>query len=106
LAPLVPRGLAWDALHDATLVSIECQWAEGTTTLRLRVAGAPQARIVATGTVRIDCPRMLPWGHSVSINGVTGPLASAGSKLARLEVEMQSGDLIVIEAESFDLLPS
>jgi hypothetical protein len=42
----------------------------------------------------------MPWGFSVSINEVRGPVAT-GDDFSVLEIELQSGDLIRIEAASF-----
>ena len=51
---------------------------------------------------RLGCDRQPPWGFSVSINEVRGP-AAAGDDASVLEIEMQSGDLIRIEAVAFSL---
>lgn len=94
----------WGGLHDATLESIELTWSSGEVVLRVRTGDATRPRRVIVGSAvrRFTCDRQLPWGFSVSINAVRGP-AAAGDDLSVLEIEMQSGDLIRIEARSFSL---
>jgi hypothetical protein len=98
--------LSWDQLHDATLLRLECRWADGCTTVYLRTGAPsfPEAQIVATGGRRIECPRFQPWGPSVSVNEIRGPMTLPGEQGGRLEIEMQSGDVIVLEAEAFRLM--
>jgi len=47
-------------------------------------------------------PREHPWGPSVHVDGSAGPAPSANGKLA-LRLEMQSGDVLELEAEAIDL---
>jgi hypothetical protein len=98
--------LSWGQLHDATLVRLECRWEDGCTTVHLRtgVSSFPEAQIVANGARRIECPRLHPWGASVSINEVRGPVTLPDEQGSRLEIEMQTGDVIVLEAEAFRLM--
>lgn len=95
----------WNQLHDATLTSIHLDWATGMTTLELRteLSSAPAVAIIAEGTVRLTCPRKCPWGESVSINEVRGP-KNIGDQ-AQLEIEMQSGDVLELEACSAICVP-
>lgn len=94
----------WVALHDATLESIELRWSSGEVVMRVRMGDAMQSqRVVVASTVRrLRCDREMSWGFSVSINEVRGPMA-AGGDASVLEIEMQSGDLIRIEAGAFSL---
>jgi hypothetical protein len=94
----------WSQLHDATLIRIALLWEEGKFIVQLRTGSPsfPQVQILAVRGQYLECPRRHPWGESVSINEIRGPLHTAnGSK--RLEIEMQSGDVIVLEAEEFQL---
>ena len=95
----------WSQLHDATLESVHCRWAEGSIRLCLRtsIPGVPVVDIVAKGVRRLDYPRLFPWGPRVSVNEITGPRILVGALMQRLAIEMQSGDLIVVEAEVFQL---
>ncbi|MFT3706053.1 MAG: hypothetical protein QM817_00160 [Archangium sp.] len=97
--------VSWAELHDATLESMELRWRSGEAVLRIRTGDPahPQCVVVASAVRRFVCDRQLPWGFSVSINEVRGPVA-AGESASVLEVEMQSGDLIRIEASAFSLL--
>lgn len=88
-------------LHDWTLKSIEVDWAEGRAILSLK--GPYGNRDLIAHAVRdLQVPKAEPWGRSVSINTVTGPDASPEGR-ERLEIEMQSGDVIAILARSFEL---
>jgi hypothetical protein len=90
----------WNRLHDATLVSVNFDWATGSTVIALRTGlpEAPSVAIMAEGTTILRFARKLPWGESVSINEVRGPAAHENG--SRLEIEMQSGDVLELEALS------
>jgi hypothetical protein len=94
--------LHWDHLHDATFESLEFDWPAGVIKLRMRLCTRePQtAEIIATGFSLFQCPRQLPWGYSASVNEANGP--EPGTR-GRLELELQSGDTIEIEAERLDI---
>ncbi len=94
----------WTELHDATLESVELRWSSGEAVMRIRTGDAthPQRLVVASAVRRLGCERQMPWGFSVSINEVRGPTA-VGDDVSVLEIEMQSGDLIRIEAGAFSL---
>ncbi|MDO8388934.1 MAG: hypothetical protein Q7V57_00470 [Actinomycetota bacterium] len=84
-------------LHDATLLSVQADWAQGTAVVVLRVAGQEEpVRVRAVGVTDLRMLRERPWGPSVSVNSarVTG---------AVLVIEMQSGDTITIAAQSFEV---
>jgi hypothetical protein len=85
-------------LHDATLEKLALDWRAGCAEVLLHAAtGVVTLR--ASGVTKLACPRLHPWGPSSSVNEVRGPLARDGRMV--LELEMQSGDVIVIEAERF-----
>jgi hypothetical protein len=94
----------WTDLHDATLESVELAWSSGKVVIRVRTGDVMHARwvVVATSLRRLGCDRQTPWGFSASINEVRGPTALSDDA-AVLEIEMQSGDLIRIEAGAFTL---
>jgi hypothetical protein len=81
---------------------MELRWSSGEAVLRIRTGDPPhpQCVVVASAVRRLGCHRRMPWGFSVSINEVRGP-AAAGDDASVLEIEMQSGDLIRIEAAAF-----
>lgn len=93
----------WNALHDATLERVELVWASGEALVHLR-ADTGAVMIRALRTKRVECSRLEPWGSSVSVNEVRGPVTSPDGGGQRLELEMQSGDLLVLEADQLELL--
>ena len=94
--------LAWGHLHDAALVGIDVDWDSGEVTVRLRVPHHERARITARAARLLECPREQPWGPSASVNEVRR-IAHGAEPTSRLEIEMQSGDMIVIVAAIFEL---
>lgn len=85
-------------LHDATLETLSLDWATGRVEVVLRSASGIVI-LRASGVTHLVCPRLHPWGRSSSVNGVRGPRAKEGGFI--VEIEMQSGDVIVILAGGF-----
>ena len=84
-------------LHDATLLSVQADWAQGTAVVVLQVADVEEPlRVRAAGVTDLRMPHERPWGPSVSVN--SWHIASGV-----LSIEMQSGDTITITAQSFDV---
>lgn len=81
--------------HDATLKNATLDWESGTTTMRFVLCGQParEATITMRETADLKCTRQFPWGKSVSVNRLDVQKLDSGD---RLEIEMQSGDKIVI----------
>lgn len=100
----MPTDEPWPDLHDATLETLELRWASGELVLRIRTGDPshPRREIVATSLSHLDCSRQMPWGPSQSINDARGPTPS-GPDVSVLELEMQTGDVIRIEAGAFTL---
>lgn len=96
-------SIGWDHLHDATLVAVTLSWASGEIHVRVRLSeeAARGAEIHVTGSTQLRCPRQQPWGPSVSINQVRLLSLQGGRK--RLEIEVQSGDVIEIEGSAVEL---
>jgi hypothetical protein len=94
------------SLHDATLTNIVIDWQEGIVTLKFRGSPDPRWRlpfdVIMFEMRHVDCPRLLPWGPSESVNELRGPLEAAAGTM-RFELEMQSGDVIVIEAARWEV---
>lgn len=97
---------SWSDLHDATLLRVEVVWESGMVTLHVKTASTPGTRVIAFGARLLECPRRAPWGPSVSINEVRGPARTPDGLRNRIEMELQSGDTLVIEAERFQLTSS
>lgn len=93
----------WPPLHDATLVSVLMDWASGETrvTVRLPEEGGRTAEIRVFGSTLLHCPRRQQWGPSVSINEVRRQQRDNG--VHRIEIEVQSGDIIELEGERIEL---
>lgn len=91
-------------LHDAVLLRVQLCWEEGTLDLILRPVSAPHDI-----TLRFDelsqfrCPRLAPWGHSIYVNRVAESLTEEGAR-HRLQIEMQSGDVLEIEYQSHSII--
>lgn len=88
-------------MHDWTLTTILYEWESAKATLSFRGPRRQSAVIVAGDVSDLEIPHANQWGPSVSVNEVHGP-ATVG-KRRRLEIEMQSGDVITITAGSFSL---
>jgi hypothetical protein len=92
---------AFPSLHDWSLVGVEYDWLSATIRMRFKSAAGLQT-LVATGVSDLHVPHTEPWGPSISVNGVEwldGEIAG----LRVLKIEMQSGDVIALTAETFEL---
>lgn len=95
-------------LHDASLKSIEIKWSEGTATFSVVYFpgdGAREGDIRLIGLSKLEITRAFPWGPSHSILEVT---LHQHQDSVDLSIQMQSGDEIRAEADSFyfeDLAP-
>lgn len=91
---------SWQRLHDATLVDLHLDWKSGALTINLRVGSPRQGTVQLRGSdlTLLDCPRQFPWGKSISINNIRGPIHTPDGE--RLEIEVQSGDILVVIAGS------
>jgi len=84
-------------MHDWTLLTISYEWKTERATLSFSGSGRRLASIVAEHVSHLDIPHENDWGPSVSVNEIRGPIALASGEL-RLEIEMQSGDVIALTA--------
>lgn len=85
-------------LHDATLSAIHISYEAGRCDLVLRVLGGGIYQLAFEGFRTLDFPRHQPWGRSCSVN-VARQIAAQ-----RYEFELQSGDVLRVEATSWSLL--
>jgi hypothetical protein len=85
--------ISLEELHDATLVGFEVDWATGELRCRFDVwIGELTAISLRAQNLRnLKCPRLFPWGESVSVNRAT---TRRSENQIVLLIEMQSGDLI------------
>jgi hypothetical protein len=79
-------------LHDATLVTVLINWADGTCLAEIRHGELGMLALTFSTVSSLTLPRRQSWGRSESINSFSMPTNG------RYEIEMQSGDLITIEA--------
>jgi len=95
---------SWPELHDATLVRIALDWERGTADVELRLGGNDEGlwMLSAHGVRKLECPREQPWGPSVSVNQARTLRVPQGAG-ARLELEIQTGDTLVIDADEFTM---
>ena len=86
-------------LHDATLLSAKLVWKTGLLRLVfLPCSSEPQQKvIIAEDTICFNVTRHFPWGKSVSVNKV---IHEQGEGIQKVKIEMQSGDVLKIEARS------
>lgn len=89
-------------MHDWTLTSLGLEWKSGVATLKFLNTESNTALLVAKGVVVFNVPRGQEWGRSVSVNELLGPIVLENG-CQKLQIEMQSGDVIEIVAESFEL---
>jgi len=90
----------WKHLHDATILGTSLEWQTGEVRVRVRLSAAePRAAdVVVSECSLLMCPRHHPWGPSISINEVRQSTRTGGN--IRLEIEVQSGDVIEIEGRA------
>ncbi len=90
------------ALHDATLLRVEVLWEDGgRAELVFRVHGGVLIHLRVSGLTNLACPHRNAWGPSVSVNDVRGPFPVEGGP-ERVEIEMQSGDTIVVDGAGWE----
>ena len=89
-------------MHDWVLRSIAFDWKAGRVTILFDTYQKGTVSLTAEGVVDVYIPSKKPWGPSVHVNEVR-ELRAGASKRRKLEIEMQSGDVISITARSFVL---
>ena len=95
---MLPSQKELARLHDGTLRTVLLDWGEGCAELERTAPQSSLVRVQATEVTVLRCPRQAPWGWSASVNEVR--IASTSDGGMRLEVEVQSGDVIEIEAKA------
>jgi hypothetical protein len=79
-------------LHDATLIAMRLSWDDGTCVADIGHGTLGRCVLTFSAVSHLTLPRKQDWGRSVSINSFSAPTSG------QYEIEMQSGDLIKIEA--------
>jgi hypothetical protein len=85
-------------LHDATLLFANLDWRKGNLTLLIEMTPAKSGRLIFSGLAGLTIPREFPWGSSVSIN------CARNTETDAFEIEMQSGDVLLIQAQGWQFL--
>ena len=90
-------------LHDAILISIELQWEKNTAVLCFEPVESEDtagSRILlkSSGVRLFSYQHRQPWGKSIYVNEARLRVDPA-TGMSRFQLEMQSGDLIELEAE-------
>jgi hypothetical protein len=86
-------------LHDARLAAIYVSWEAARCDLRLRPVGLAPHVLVLEGFTGIELPRRESWGPSSSVNETRQPAEGL------FGIELQSGDLLRIEASHWSFRP-
>lgn len=99
----LPTPSMWTMLNGATLVYLQLDWTSGKLRMTLRGHNEPTERvkIEATNLTSLQCPRRFPWGESIEVHEVHAPVETNEGFM--LELQMQSGDLLILIADSFEL---
>lgn len=95
--------MAWTDLHDALLGAISISWEAGEieislTANKVYVKRGGKIIIRAKGFSLFVCPHNYPWGRSAFVNAIREHVITEPDR-KRLEIEMQSGDVIELEAD-------
>lgn len=91
-------------MHDWVLRSLLFDWKSQRLVVSLGSYSFPLVELIAEGVASIQIPRQNPWGPSVYVLKTRGP-SDEGEGRRKLEIEMQSGDVITIVAASFQIPP-
>jgi hypothetical protein len=93
-------------LHDAIIEELRLDYRAGTVLVMFKTA-AGRVNLTAEGVFMVRAPRREPWGSSAGVNVVRGPgPVYAEGTAVQVEIEMQSGDVLEIEARSIVISPA
>ncbi len=84
-------------MHDWVISRIEIDWNEGVVDITFKTPFGDK-NIVAIEFSEVNLPKREDWGPSNSVYKVGKP-TQLENKNSKLSIEMQSGDVIVIEAK-------
>lgn len=87
---------AFPDMHDWTLLAADYDWPSARVTMRFRTA-VGDTTLVASEVADLHIPQRRSWGRSASVNGAD-LLVGTGQDAQTLRIEMQSGDVVTIEA--------
>lgn len=84
-------------LHDATLYAVHLKWAEQFCVLELDTVTLEKRKLIFRGVTDVHISRINPWGPSNSVNAVRQ------CDEVTYEIEIQSGDVLRIQASSWQI---
>lgn len=87
-------------MHDWSLLRVQFDWEAGRVTAEF-LDGKGSRTLVAEGVQELQIPRRMEWGPSASVNATSQVRSATGALV--LKVEMQSGDVIEINADAFKI---
>ena len=82
-------------MHDWTLLNVNFRWEDGELEIKFKNQDSKVVSLISKDTKNLILPKKDDWGKSASVNEVKGPLLIGGN-LKKIEIEMQSGDIIEI----------
>ena len=94
----------YSEFHDSILSKIELNWESGELSIKFgdELTGSrPIVVLLGHNVSSFQYERKFPWGPSVSVNHVKAIEIDGGIKL---EIEMQSGDVITATIARFEFL--
>ena len=99
------KQISWTDFHDAELLFIKILWEKQEMLIdiilnEMYIDFTKKAQIVFKSVSDINCPINYPWGKSVFINEIRFIQTDKDNKL---EIEMQSGDLITVIADEIHI---
>jgi len=83
-------------LHDAVFEELLVRWKEGVAIITVRTQEG-RSKLLVRNITAVHLPRRMPWGPSDHVHSFTQADTEAG---VRIEVELQSGDSLLIEGAS------
>ena len=90
-------------MHDWTFISIFVDWGGSLAILTFKNTQSKEVELRVNGLISLYIPRKNEWGESVSVNEVIGPYKNDSKSCLEIEIEIQSGDKIKIEADSINM---
>lgn len=88
-------------LHDWTLQTISVDWIQSKVWVICKGSNSQIQQIQVENFIEIYIPKKETWGKSQSINQLT---LSKKDNHQLLQIEMQSGDTLIIEAKNIELI--
>ena len=86
-------------MHDWTFLDIKYCWLDKKCVIRFKNRNSETEEVCGNGVTLLNVPHQEEWGPSVSVNEIT--YSKMPDDINELKIEMQSGDVITIQAISF-----